>query len=120
MVFWPSVFLESWGAKSRKPHIFQKHVVFGPWYPSLPAKHMAPKPLRDSFDVAVAQSLYTTSNKAALVSGQLGCPWSSFGLDIRGVLHLPLVAAVRLRTTENSGSLDFNGHNMILESRESL
>ncbi len=39
--FGPSDFLEAWGAKAKKPHIFRKHVIFRPWYRRPPKTHLA-------------------------------------------------------------------------------
>jgi hypothetical protein len=68
----PSGFLEAWGTKVEKPHNFKEIIVccpcrlrrqgrtttlflkmcgFLPWYPRPPKKHLAPKTLRDPFDV---------------------------------------------------------------------
>ena len=30
VVYWPSVFLEAWGTKAKKPHFFQKILVYWP------------------------------------------------------------------------------------------
>ncbi len=71
MVFWPSVFLEAWGAKAKTPHFFKIIMVFGPCrlrrqgrkplvsgtsvvclgIPGLQQKHLAKQPLQDPFDV---------------------------------------------------------------------
>ncbi len=41
VVFWAKCFLEAWGTKANKPHVFQKRVVFWPWYTRPQPKHLA-------------------------------------------------------------------------------
>jgi hypothetical protein len=71
VVYWPSGFLEAWGAKAKKntlvlenisfwpcgkataTSIFMQRLVFWPWYPRLPKKHLANKPLAASNHVGV-------------------------------------------------------------------
>ncbi len=43
VVVWPSVFLEAWGAKDKKPLLSVKCVVLWPWCPKPPKNHLANK-----------------------------------------------------------------------------
>ena len=44
-------FIEAWGAKAPKSHIFEDESSFWPWYPRPPKNHLSKKPLRNPFQL---------------------------------------------------------------------